>query len=85
MQAWVAGGSLVVTEVLAFPQKRVLHIVFAVGTLEDVLALQPQFEDFGREHGCAKVVMEGRLGWEKILPDEGWTKIEQVRFGKELT
>jgi hypothetical protein len=30
-------------------------------------------------------VMEGRLGWEKILPDEGWTKIEQVRFGKDLT
>lgn len=84
MQAWTKNDSLVVTEVLAFPRKRILHIVFAVGELDDVLALQPQFEAFGREHDCDKVVMEGRAGWDKILPKEGWSKIEQVRFGKDL-
>jgi hypothetical protein len=84
MQAWTKDDSLVVTEILGFPNKLVLHVVFAVGELDDVLALQTQFEEFGRKHGCERVVMEGRPGWDKILPKEGWTKEKRVRYEKVL-
>jgi hypothetical protein len=84
MQSWTRNDSLVITEVREHPRKTVLNIVLAVGVLEDVLALQPEFMAFGREHGCQAVRMQGRRGWDAILPDEGWKKVPQVIYERAL-
>lgn len=74
MQAFQQNQSVVVTEVMGFPQKRVLNVVLAVGEMDDVLSLIPEMEEFGRQHGCEKMHMQGRKGWLKVLPKMGWTQ-----------
>lgn len=85
MQSWMNNDSLIVTEVLIFPQANVLSIVLAVGVLEDVLAMVPALDAFGREHGCKAIRMQGRKGWERVLPEQGWAKVPQVIFERTLS
>jgi hypothetical protein len=85
MQAWTAGDSLVITEVLNFPQARALNVFLAVGNLDEVMSLQPAIEAFGREHGCSVMRMEGRKGWARVLPDHGWKQDKKVIYERTLT
>lgn len=85
MQAWTAGDSLVVTEVLQYPRGSALNVFLAVGNLDEVMSLQPTLEAFGREHGCAVMRMEGRKGWARVLPDYGWKQDKKVIYERTLT
>jgi hypothetical protein len=84
MQAWVNGDSLVITEVMHYPRVSVVNIVIAVGKLSEVMSLQPAIEDFAREHKCAALRMEGRKGWERVLPHHGWKADQKVIFERTL-
>ena len=84
MQSWVRNDTLVVTEVIQCPRYKMLVIFMAVGRLEDVLALTPEIAEFGRENGCTKAKMTGRMGWAGVLPKHGWTKIPEVTFERAL-
>lgn len=72
LQAFSSENAFVVTEVASAPQKRWLNVFLAVGELDEVMELQPQIAAFGREQGCDFMVMTGRKGWLKVLPDYGW-------------
>lgn len=72
MQAFQNGESVAVTEVVGYPQKRVIQVVLAVGNLNEVLGLIPEMEEFGRKHGCSSIRMFGRRGWSKVLSRIGW-------------
>ena len=85
MQAWTAGDSLVVTEVLTFPKARALNVFLAVGNLDEVMSLQPALEAFGREHGCKVMRMEGRRGWAQVLPRHGWKQDKKVIYERTLS
>lgn len=84
MQAWVNGDSLVITEVVHFPRLSVVNIVIAVGSLSEVMSLQPAIEDFARQHNCAALRMQGRKGWERVLPHHGWKADQKVIFERTL-
>ena len=84
MQAWTEGRSLVVTEVLEYPQAKALNVFLAVGSLDEVMAIQPRIEAFGREHGCKVMRMEGRKGWRRVLPDYGWREDNKVIYERAL-
>lgn len=84
MQAWTEGESLVVTEVLQFPQANALNVFLAVGNLDEVMTIQPRIEAFGREHGCKVLRMEGRKGWRKVLPRFGWNEDHKVIYERAL-
>ena len=84
MQAWTRGDSLVVTEVLEFPQAKALNVFLAVGDLDEVMALQPDLEAFGRQHGCKAMRMEGRKGWRRVLPEHGWKEDQKVIYERAL-
>lgn len=84
MQAWTNGDSLVVTEVQQFPRGNMLNVFLAVGNLEEVMAIQPELEAFGRAHGCSTMRMEGRKGWARVLPHHGWTPDNKVIFERAL-
>lgn len=83
MQAWQEGQSVVITEVIGYPQKRVLNVFLAVGSMDEVMSIQPQIEAFGRQHGCYCLRMSGRKGWSKVLPKHGW-KPSYVTFERAL-
>lgn len=84
MQAWMNGDSLVITEVMQFPKTAALNVVVAVGNLDEVMALQPSLEAFGRQHGCKAMRMEGRRGWSKVLPKHGWKADPKVIYERAL-
>jgi hypothetical protein len=84
MQSWTKNDSLVVTEILTYPKGRALNVILAVGSLDDVMSLQPQIRDFGRDHGASVMRMQGREGWAAVLPAYGWKKVPQVIYEMEL-
>lgn len=73
LQSWQRGQSVVVTEVLGYPRKKVVNMLLAVGDLDDIMSLQDEIATWGRDLGCASMVMSGRKGWNKVLPKHGWT------------
>lgn len=84
MQAWTNGDSLVVTEVLQYPRGSALNVFLAVGNIDEVMALQPSIEAFGRQHGCKALRMEGRKGWSRVLPEFGWKADPKVIYERAL-
>ena len=84
MQCWTRGVSMTITEVMQYPKRLVLNVVLAVGKMEDVLGLQNEMMAFGREHGATVMRMEGRKGWAKVLPTEGWKKDHKDIFERPL-
>ena len=84
MQSWVRNESLIVTELLQYPKASAVNIVIAVGALDDVMALQPDIEAFGREHAARVMRMEGRKGWAGVLPAYGWKQDSKVIFERSL-
>jgi hypothetical protein len=72
LQAFSSENAFVVTEIAVAPRKKWLNVFLAVGQLDEVMELQPQVEAFGREQGCEFMVMTGRKGWLKVLPEYGW-------------
>lgn len=75
--------AIVVTEVITYPRSKALNVFLAAGWLEDVMALQPKVEAFGREQGCSTMHMRGRKGWRRVLPQYGWSE-EAVAFKRNL-
>ena len=84
MQAWTAGQSLVVTEIQQFPRGNALNVFLAVGNLDEVMSIHDELIEFGREHGCKIMRMEGRKGWARVLPDYGWKPDNKVIFERAL-
>jgi len=84
MQLWQDERSVVVTELVAFPQYNVINIALAAGDLDAVMAWQPKIEQFARENGASRMRMMGREGWSAVLPKYGWKPDRRVMFEKEL-
>ncbi len=49
---------------------RVLSIDYMAGKMEEFMPDFCQLEDLAREHGCHRIQVEGRRGWDKVLGDE---------------
>lgn len=82
MQSFSTGESLVITRISVFPRRRVLEIIAAAGTLEELKTLQNRIYLFALENDCASVMAMGRSGWERLMSD-GWTKIHST-YMKDL-
>ena len=85
MQSWTKGDSFVVTEIVEYPRKKVMNVVIAVGDLQEVLSLIPAIADFGKDHGCESMRMQGRRGWGEVLPHFGWHEVKQVIYERTLS
>jgi hypothetical protein len=85
MQLWENGESIVVTEITTFPRYRVVNIVLVAGNIDEVMALQVDIEEFARKENCVALRMQGRKGWERVLPHYGWKADPKVLFEKPIT
>lgn len=76
MQSFAEGESWVVTQIVDFPRKRYLEIVFAVGDLPDLKAIYPTLEDFARTNLCDGMRAFGRPGWMRQFEIDtvGWVE-----------
>lgn len=84
LQLWPAPGSALVTEIVDYPQKRILNCFLAGGNLVELEIMAPVIEDFARSQGCTAVTLVGRRGWERtFLATRGYDPI-QVVYQRDL-
>ena len=84
MQAWENRDSLIVTEILQYPQFCAMNVIVAVGDLRDVMEMQQRVEEFAREHSCKFIRIEGRKGWDRVLPRYGAQNTNRVIYERAL-
>jgi hypothetical protein len=83
-QIWPSNNAVVVTEIVVYPQLKDLHYFLAGGNLDELKAMRPIIEAWGKEVGCTRVSLAGRKGWERtFLKDEGY-KPNWFVLSKEL-
>jgi hypothetical protein len=72
-QLWPGKDSVVVTEIIVYPQLKDLHYFLAGGDLDELRLMRPIIESWGKEIGCSRVSLAGRKGWERtFLKGEGY-------------
>lgn len=80
MQSFVEGESWVVTQIVDFPRKRYLEIVFAIGNLPELKLIYPRLEIYAREIAADGLRAFGRPGWMKQfeIDKHGWVETTRV-------
>lgn len=76
---WNNGDAAGVTEVLNFPQKRVCNVWLAGGRMESLLSMLDDVLVWAKENNCSEVTVQGRKGWQRILPGFSMRNVELVR------
>lgn len=85
-QFWPCKTCVMVSEILAFPQKWVFNYFLAGGDdATEMKAGHADAEAWAKAHGCKSVTLTGRRGWERTqwLKDAGY-KTVQITLEKEL-
>lgn len=86
LQAWPGPASLIVTELIAFPNQTNLHFFLAVGNRQELAAMTPLVIDWAKEQGCTTATLIGRKGWLRMpfLRDSGWRQSPLVLMERDL-
>jgi hypothetical protein len=72
-QFWPAPNAAVNTEIIVYPRLKALNFFLAGGDLDELKAMRPHIELWGKQNGCTRVCLSGRRGWERtFLRDEGY-------------
>ena len=68
-QFWYDITAAVVTEILQFPRKRVLHCWLAAGDYDGIRRIEARVIPWAKESGCDEMQIVGRMGWRRRLKD----------------
>lgn len=80
MHFWPIENSVVITELIDFPQARILNIFIGGGNADEIIKAQDDFRTWGKTLGCSHVAFLGRQGWHKRLTARGWTDHKMSYF-----
>lgn len=83
MQLWPADKGCLVTEILVYPRKKVLHIFLAGGELDQLTDMHEDVINWARQQECSALTLSGRQGWSRALEKFGW-KLQLVHLSKEI-
>lgn len=83
MQLWAGEKGCAVTEIVAYPKKKVLHVFLAGGDMDQIVDMQESAEAWGKAQGCTAMTIAGRAGWKRVLADYGY-KEQFVTLSKEI-
>jgi hypothetical protein len=74
LQLWPGVNSVVVTEIIEYPQKKTLHFFIAGGNIAELEAMYPLIIEWGLIQGCNAASLVGRPGWTRsfLSRKEGW-------------
>ncbi len=65
---WPGKESAIITEFYVTPTGlKSHHTWLAGGKLEEIVAMMPTIEDWGRKNGCHRQTGSGRAGWLKVF------------------
>ena len=71
-ELWPLRDSALVTEIVEYPQRRVLRVWLAGGKLDELQRGLPFLDQIAKDLGCSRIELEGRKGWVKVL--DGYTE-----------
>lgn len=71
-QIFQHGDSIVVTEIVDHPKRKELSLWLAAGVWDDLTALDPTLKEFGRKHGCTRIVAHCRRGLTQRMKQIGF-------------
>jgi hypothetical protein len=82
---WSGPQSVVLTEILQSPRKKIFNVWLVAGAMHELRAMYPLIEQWAKDQGCDLATFTGRPGWERsFLPkEEGW-KTQLVVMTKEF-
>lgn len=83
MQLWGGENGCAVTEIVVYPNKKVLHVFLAGGKLEQITDMESDAVKWAKAQGCDGMSLSGRKGWVKALKNYDW-KPQQVVLTKEF-
>lgn len=86
LQAWPGPASILVTELVAYPNRTDLHFFLAGGHRRELAAMTPLVLAWGKQQGCAKATLVGRKGWLRMpfLAAEGFQQSPLVLMERDL-
>lgn len=82
-QAWPGMRSILISEILAYPRKKGVHIFLAGGDLDELIDMQEDVATWAKAIGADHLSLCGRRGWKKALTDRGWGH-EMMALTREL-
>ena len=80
MQAFLNDGSLAITQVVDFPQRRVLEVLWCAGVLDEVMNMKSKLVEFAKEQNCTMGRAFVRPGLVVPMEQAGWRKAQTVMF-----
>lgn len=86
LQFWPGPHSVIITQIVVFPQFKQLYIFLAGGDLVELQAMGPKIEEWAKKkEGCTRAAFIGRPGWQRTyLAREGWHIEPYVFMEKQL-
>ena len=84
LMLWPGENSAVVTQIVDYPGKKVLHIFLAGGNLEELQPMYEQIEEYAKSIGCEAVTLTGRPGWARSFLREKDFIVKEVQMYKEI-
>jgi hypothetical protein len=75
LQLWHGPNGCAVTEIIVYPQKKVLHCFLAGGEMAQILDMIESAVAWGKTQGCVALTLSGRLGWGKVLAKHGFKPV----------
>lgn len=83
-QFWPGEKSAVVTQIVTYPKKKVLHYFLAGGDIEELKSMEPGIIEWAKSQGCEAVTLTGRPGWTRSFLNGLGYKCTQVHMFKEI-
>jgi hypothetical protein len=83
-QMWRKGDSVILTEVIDYPRKRICLCFLAGGKAEEIHAMAPVIEAWAMTQGCVEGWLYGRKGWARAMKSYGWSADSSVSLVRVL-
>jgi hypothetical protein len=52
-----------------------IHVWLGGGDLAELMEMRPLVESWGRDVGCVRATISGRLGWDRALKPYGFERV----------
>lgn len=84
LQLWPGQDSVVITQIITFPRKKVLHIFLAGGNQKELKEMDPYVVQWAKDQGCTALTFTGRLGWARSEMRDIGFELTHVMMSKEI-
>jgi len=82
IQGHVEGDTWAITQIQNWPRRKVVNIMFVIGSIEHAGKLEEKISEWAKEIGASLVTAVGRDGWW-VHRTPGW-KIAGTLYSKEI-